>query len=160
MVTGKRGIEMSETKGLYIVPDEHEPPTQGSVSAPVSSMGRADAPLLPCPFCNCAPQLVSWLEYVRVMCPVCGAEQSANTPQEEAIEAWNRRDGEAARVAEAVARERARIVAALKVKRAEAERTAKAAEAQGVSAIGVARLKSAAATWWDAVIEAEDEDAP
>jgi hypothetical protein len=35
---------MSETKGLYQVPDEPDAAPQGSVSAPVSAMGRADAP--------------------------------------------------------------------------------------------------------------------
>jgi hypothetical protein len=61
--------------------------------------GRADNPLA--------------YAYV-VRCFVCEAQRlPAATPQI-AVKEWNRRDGEAARVAEAVAAERERIVAALR----------------------------------------------
>jgi hypothetical protein len=97
---------MSETKGLYQLPDESEPlPLQGSVSAPVSAMGRADAPLRECAHCGGAaianeiagipgPLIIRCSE-CRIKLPIDEAEQ--------ARAAWNRRDGEAARVAEAVA---------------------------------------------------------
>jgi hypothetical protein len=102
---------MSETKGLYQVPDVPDDAPQGSVSQPVSALGRADAPLRECAHCGGAaianeiagipgPLIIRCSE-CRIKLPIDEAEQ--------ARAAWNRRDGEAARVAEAVAAERARI---------------------------------------------------
>jgi hypothetical protein len=115
---------MTTQKGLYPVPDEPDAAPQGSVSAPVSALGAADAPLRECPFCgeraimttlhanNGRADNPTPYAYV-VRCFVCEAQRlPAATPQIAARE-WNRRDGEAARVAEAVAAERVRIVAAL-----------------------------------------------
>jgi Lar family restriction alleviation protein len=101
---------MSETKGLYQLPDEPEPPPlQGSVSAPVASMGRADAPLKECAHCGGEAELLDdfnargdKLMYF-VDCDLCGAKTSKTVFPPDAIEAWNRRDGEAARIAEAKA---------------------------------------------------------
>jgi hypothetical protein len=116
--------KLTDERGLYQVPDEPEPPPlQGSVSAPVSAMGRADAPepeLRECPHCDGESEVAKHQYggyYPRCMTPNCinelGSGRNYRT-EEAAREAWNRRDGEAARVAEAVAQERARIVAALK----------------------------------------------
>jgi hypothetical protein len=74
-----------------------------------------------CPFCNgAAGSGVSWHEHYGecgwVECGGCpgGMASDMGSTEAEAIERWNRRDGEAARVAEAVAAERARIVAQLR----------------------------------------------
>jgi Lar family restriction alleviation protein len=101
---------MSETKGLYQVEDEPDDAPQGSVSQPVSALGRADAPLRECPFCggeaelqhNGARQsgLVYWIWCATEKCLT---ETDVYEDKSDAIAAWNRRDGEAARVAEAVA---------------------------------------------------------
>jgi hypothetical protein len=110
---------MSETKGLYQVPDEPDDAPQGSVSAPVSAMGKADAPLLPCPWCGQEATLQAPDEENDEYYVECGNWRNCHyferptKTSAAAIAAWNRRDGEAARVAEAVAQERARIVAAL-----------------------------------------------
>jgi hypothetical protein len=82
--------------GLYQLPDEPEPaPQQGSVSQPVSAMGRADAPLS------------AAARYAR------GISQMSHPPLSENLQAaiaqWFE-DFAAARVAEAVAAERERIV--------------------------------------------------
>jgi hypothetical protein len=100
---------MTKDMGLYIVPDEPEPPPlQGSVSQPVSALGKASAPLRECPFCGGEPtEVMSELGSTVISCHRrdCNitAFTSAWTHREEAVKAWNRRDGEAARVAEAVA---------------------------------------------------------
>jgi hypothetical protein len=86
---------------------------QGSVSAPVSAMGRADAPVRECPFCGEKPRLFEqhgvWSAWcVNEDCPATTLLVEGYS-REEVVPKWNRRDGEAARVAEAVAQERARI---------------------------------------------------
>jgi hypothetical protein len=116
---------MSNPRGLYQVPDEPEPPPlQGSVSAPVSALGKASAPLRECPFCGGEPtEVMSELGSTVISCHRrdCNitAFTSAWTHREEAVKAWNRRDGEAARVAEAraegAAAERERIVKMLEI---------------------------------------------
>jgi hypothetical protein len=70
-----------------------------------------------CPFCNSLATFGVthhdtgsdwWVDCLR-----CEAAVSGYKYQSDAIAAWNRRDGEAARVAEAVAAELARIIGAL-----------------------------------------------
>jgi hypothetical protein len=105
--------EISETRGLHIVPNEPDaPPLQGSVSAPVSALGKASAPLRECPFCGdraIVEKIHEWDDAIAINCNNgdCRASQWHHPDypftEAEAREAWNRRDGEAARVAEAVA---------------------------------------------------------
>jgi hypothetical protein len=92
--------KLTDERGLYQVPDEPDAAPQGSVSAPVSAMGRADAPQEPSAAAS----------YAR------GIAQMSHPPLPENLQAaiaqWFE-DFAAARVAEAVAQERARIVAAI-----------------------------------------------
>jgi hypothetical protein len=107
--------KLTDGRGLYQLPDQPEPPPlQGSVSAPVSALGRADAPLRECPFCGGKADLhIDGLYNVVIECEGCHGVYTGWPLRSQLLQAWNRRDGEAARVAEAVAQERARIVAAL-----------------------------------------------
>lgn len=56
-----------------------EKPTNGSVI------------LKPCPFCGCAPRLLSYGGSHSVVCSACGAETEIDLPLPEAIARWNRR---------------------------------------------------------------------
>jgi hypothetical protein len=106
---------MSETKGLYQVEDEPDAAPEPSVSAPVSAMGKASAPLRECPFCGGKADLhIDGLYNVVIECEGCHGVYTGWPLRSQLLQAWNRRDGEAARVAEAVAAERERIVAALR----------------------------------------------
>jgi hypothetical protein len=105
---------MSETKGLYQVEDEPDAAPEPSVSAPVSALGKASAPLRECPFCGGKADLhIDGLYNVVIECEGCHGVYTGWPLRSQLLQAWNRRDGEAARVAEAVAAERERIVAAL-----------------------------------------------
>jgi hypothetical protein len=118
--------KLTDEHGLYQVPDEPDAAPQGSVSQPVSAMGRADAPdveLKPCAHCNGEAWGREWggtyvitCRHNRIMAPFrewtdreCNISEVFAEIKADAIAAWNRRDGEAARIAEAVAAERARI---------------------------------------------------
>jgi hypothetical protein len=122
--------KLTDERGLYQVPDEPDAAPQGSVSAPVSALGKASAPdveLKPCAHCNGEAWGREWggtyvitCRHNRIMAPFrewtdreCNISEVFAEIKADAIAAWNRRDGEAARVAEAVAQERARIVAAI-----------------------------------------------
>jgi hypothetical protein len=98
--------KLTDERGLYQLPDEPEPPPlQGSVSAPVSALGRADAPQEPSAAAEAAQQLADWTEdfvtyrggWSDKMMEIV-VEQFAHD-----LDAFA-----AARVAEAVAAERAR----------------------------------------------------
>jgi Lar family restriction alleviation protein len=105
---------MSETKGLYQLPDEPDDAPQGSVSQPVSALGRADAPLRECPFCGSHELKVYEGDdengYAPAIECACNAVVGFYGGDDDTLSTWNRRDGEAARVAEAVAQEHARIL--------------------------------------------------
>jgi hypothetical protein len=98
--------KLTDERGLYQLPDVPDDAPQGSVSAPVSAMGRADAPQKPSAMAvEAARQLADWTEdFVtyrggwsdKMMAIV--VEQFAHD-----LDAFA-----AARVAEAVAQERAR----------------------------------------------------
>jgi hypothetical protein len=91
---------MSNPRGLYQVPDEPDDAPQGSVSAPVASMGRADAPQVErTPSAEAiafARSEMKWLEYGQIWDVSYDGIAAA-------LDAFA-----AARVAEAVAQERAR----------------------------------------------------
>jgi hypothetical protein len=97
--------KLTDGRGLYQLPDQPEPPPlQGSVSAPVSALGRADAPLRECPFCGGKADLhIDGLYNVVIECEGCHGVYTGWPLRSQLLQAWNRRDGEAARVAEAVA---------------------------------------------------------
>jgi sarcosine oxidase delta subunit len=114
--------KLTDERGLYQLPDEPDAAPEPSVSAPVSALGRAGVPLRECPFCGdraIVEKIHEWDAAIAISCNNgdCRASQWHHPDypftETEAREAWNRRDGEAARLAEAVAAERARIVAAL-----------------------------------------------
>lgn len=105
-------------RGLYPAPDE-EPPV--SVSPTAASLPRADAPLKRCPFCGgkASNQITedfpeSYIYFTQ--CDVCntGNIEAMYGSHDESASAWNRRDGEDARIAEAkaqgAAEERARAI--------------------------------------------------
>jgi hypothetical protein len=96
-------------RGLYPAPEEGS----ATESVPAHTLGRADAPR-ECPFCGGKAELrIDNLYNIVIQCHKCYCLVTGFALRVHAVEAWNRRDGEAARVAEAVAAERARIVAAL-----------------------------------------------
>jgi sarcosine oxidase delta subunit len=114
--------KLTDERGLYQLPDEPDAAPEPSVSAPVSALGRAGVPLRECPFCGdraIVEKIHEWDAAIAISCNNgdCRASQWHHPDypftETEAREAWNRRDGEAARLAEAVAQERNRILRAL-----------------------------------------------
>jgi hypothetical protein len=112
---------MSETKGLYQVEDEPDAAPQGSVSAPVASMGKASAPLSD----EARTASMKVMEYLYPAGVTSYGTKSA------AI-ACIIEEHTAARVAEAVAQERARIVAMLRSLEAAARNEALEREADDI----------------------------
>jgi hypothetical protein len=111
--------KLTDGRGLYQVEDKPDAAPQGSVSQPVSAMGRADAPLRECPFCGGEATLRPPSDHTGDWYAGCLNWESCTytgpdfPTRADAIKGWNRRDREAARVAEAVAAERARLFMAL-----------------------------------------------
>jgi hypothetical protein len=113
-------------RGLHQVPDEPDDAPQGSVSQPVSAMGRADAPLRPekTEDDQITPAILKQVIDVAYRFEEMQTWDEA-LADADFLQIWSSRaivklnqiasaykDREAARVAEAVAQERARIVAA------------------------------------------------
>jgi ribosomal protein L37AE/L43A len=96
-------------RGLYPAPEEGS----ATESVPAHTLGRADAPR-ECPFCGGKAELrIDNLYNIVIQCHKCYCLVTGFALRVHAVEAWNRRDGEAARIAEAVAQERNRILRAL-----------------------------------------------
>ena len=53
----------------------------------------AEIKLKPCPFCNGKAEMMG-ITFVYVKCLKCGVETMGYKEEDEAAEAWNRRDGE------------------------------------------------------------------
>jgi hypothetical protein len=97
---------MTTQKGLYPVPDEPDADAVAQ-SAPVASLPRADAPLRECAHCGGKADLhIDGLYNVVIECEGCHGVYTGWPLRSQLLQAWNRRDGEAARIAEAVAAER------------------------------------------------------
>lgn len=90
-------------RGLFPAPDE-EPPV--SVSPAAASLPRADAPLKCCAHCGGTAYFYTSDVGTNVGCELCDLTTYLYDTKDEARQAWNRRDGEDARIAEAVAKAR------------------------------------------------------